>query len=484
MNVLVWLKRDLRVNDHPALTLAAKLGAVLPVYVVEPELWSQPDASGRQWEFAAESLARLREDLAAIGAPLVVRIGDTVQVLAGLCRRHGIGRIISHAEVGTGWSRARNLRMARWAREAAIEWTEVSRVDVSFNLTPQDNRAAFRFRGTSPTLPAPILKALPDVEPGPIPTARALRLADDPCPHRQLGGRVRGLELLDSFVTQRGEAHPIGMASPLVAERACSRLSPHLAWGSLSAREVWLATAARLTERPGGRWNRALSHFQASLAAREVAIQTQETIGENDPFAWEAVQTCDNNPATLAAWVQGETGLPFLDASLRYLRATGWLPAPLRAMVASVACWQFSLEERAVGTHLARLFTDYDPALLWPRMQALAAPSRIRLWNPVRLGQELGPTGIFIRRWLPELAVVPDAALHEPWRWPEARQRLGHRYPEPVMDVASATRDARIRLRQARLSSGFAETPAGFPRRSGSRSADRKRGNAQLSLRF
>ena len=73
MNVLVWLKRDLRIHDHPALALAAGIGPVLPVFVVEPELWSEPDASARQWGFVAESLADLRDDLAGIGAPLVSR---------------------------------------------------------------------------------------------------------------------------------------------------------------------------------------------------------------------------------------------------------------------------------------------------------------------------------------------------------------------------------------------------------------------------
>jgi deoxyribodipyrimidine photo-lyase len=88
MNVLVWFKRDLRVQDHPALALAAGLGAVLPVYVVEPEYWALPDTSARQWDFAAESLTALREDLGALGAPLIVRTGDAVEVLARLVRAH------------------------------------------------------------------------------------------------------------------------------------------------------------------------------------------------------------------------------------------------------------------------------------------------------------------------------------------------------------------------------------------------------------
>ena len=466
MNVLVWLKRDLRLHDHPALTLAAGIGPVLPVHVVEPELWSQPDASARQWAFVAESLAALREELAGIGAPLVVRVGDAVQVLAGLCRRHGIGRIVSHADAGTPWTTARNLRMAGWARDAGIEWTEVAQAGLPGRTC--------RDRIASPALPAPMLRAVEGVEPGLIPSARALRLAADPCPHRQLGGRARGLELLESFLTHRGEPYRQAQSSPLSAERASSRLSPHLAHGTLSPREVMLATAARQAERPGGRWNGSLDRFRTSLAAREATLQAQRP----EPFPMPL--TGETDATRLAAWAAGETGLPFLDACLRYLRATGWLNARLRAMLVSVACGPLALEGRAAGAHLARMVTDYDPALLWPQVQAGASDGARRLWNPVRQGQEMDPTGAFTRRWLPELAPVPDALLHEPWRWPEARRLLGHRYPEPVIDLSSAIREARERLSQTRPSVCVVERPGG----TASRPSPRRRQTAQLSLPF
>lgn len=127
-----------------------------------------------------------------------------------------------------------------------------------------------------PALPAPALTAVPCVEPGQIPTARSLKLAEDPCPHRQLGGRQRGLDLLDSFLARRVEPYRSAMSSPLTAERACSRLSPHLAWGTLSLREVTQATAARQSERPGGRWGGSLASFQSRLAWRDHFIQKLE----------------------------------------------------------------------------------------------------------------------------------------------------------------------------------------------------------------
>lgn len=465
MNVLVWFKRDLRIHDHPALAMAADVGAVLPVFVAEPELWAQADASARQWEFVAETLADLREGLAALGAPLVVRVGDAVQVLDGLCRRHRIGHLISHAEPGTSFGETRNRQVADWARGAGIIWTE---------LPPSG--------GSRVPLPAPALRAVAGVEPGLIPSARALKLAADLCPHRQSGGRDRGLDLLASFLSRRGETYRMTRSCPLVAERASSRLSPHLAWGALSPREVAAATTARQAERLGGRWGAALSRFQTRLAAREAAIDLHRPTAEL--LAIPHARPRDSDAARRAAWANGETGLPFLDACLRYLRATGWLNAPMRAMVASVACWQLSLDGQATGAHLARMFTDHDPALHWPQMRSGVMGRAPGLWNPVRQGTDLDPTGTFTRSWLPELAPVPDAFLQEPWRWPEARRLLGRRYPEPIVDLAASARDARAELRLLRQSAGFAERPGAFdPRRTG-RPGTRQRTTAQLLLPF
>jgi deoxyribodipyrimidine photo-lyase len=125
MNVLVWFKRDLRVADHPALALAAGMGAVLPVYIVEPDYWALPDTSARQWAFTEDCLTDLRVALAGLGAPLVVRVGDAVEMLGKLCRAHRISRIISHEETGNLWTFARDRRVQAWARQAGIDWVEL-----------------------------------------------------------------------------------------------------------------------------------------------------------------------------------------------------------------------------------------------------------------------------------------------------------------------------------------------------------------------
>lgn len=450
MNVLIWFKRDLRAHDHPALNHAAGLGAVLPLYIVEPDYWALPDTSARQWAFTAECLEDLRGQLATLAAPLLVRVGEARNVLERLCRQHNITRIVSHEETGNAFTYARDRRIAAWARSAGIIWDEVPQSGVIRRLASRDHWQSRRdtFMAAEQLAP-PALNAVPGLEPGLLPTARALRLTEDKCAHRQMGGRAQGIDLLNSFLTQRGAPYRSAMSSPLTAERACSRLSPHIALGSLSLREVVQATQARAAEYPGGRWGAALSSFQARLAWRDHFIQKLE---DQPNIETRCLQTAaellrrSSDPARLQAWANGETGLPFLDACLRYLAATGWLNFRARAMVMACASYHLWLDWRVTGAVLARRFTDYEPGIHWPQVQMQSGTTGInipRIYNPVKQGFDQDPTGVFTRRWIPELKAVPDTYLQAPWRWSGAGRVLGRRYPEPIVDVTTAQRDAR-----------------------------------------
>lgn len=464
MNVLVWFKRDLRIHDHPALSVAAEQGAVLPVYVVEPEYWRLPDTSARHWAFTAEALADLRDDLGGLGAPLILRVGDAVEVLDRLCRQHHIARIFSHEETGNLWTYARDRRVAAWARGAGVHWQELPQQGVVRRLASRNGWARQRdgFVQAAVVAAPAALRAVPGVEPGLIPTARALRLADDPCAHRQAGGRAQGLALLDSFLTVRGEPYRAAMSSPLTGERACSRLSAHLALGALSSREVVQAATARQAERPGGRWGGSLASFQSRMAWRDHFMQKLEDEPRIEVRALhraaDDLRPREPDAARLAAWTAGETGLPFLDACMRYLRATGWLNFRMRSMVMAVASYHLWLDWRATGAVLARRFTDYEPGIHWPQVQMQAGVTGIntlRIYNPVKQGLDQDPTGSFTRRWVPELAAVPDGFLQEPWKWPGAGSILGRIYPEPIVDVTAAARAAREACWGLRREHGF-----------------------------
>lgn len=368
MNVLVWLHRDLRLHDHPALSAAAEVGAVLPLFVADPAVWAAPEASARQWDFLAETLVFQRQRFAEAGAPLAVRVGDSAEVLARLCRRHHITRVVSSDEPGP------QLRAA-----AGVEWL---------------------VHGSGQAEP-PALRAIEGVEPGPIPPARALRLAPDRCPNRQIG--VDPARLLSAAMAPHKAGRSIA-----TMERGASRLSPYLAWGCVSPTDM----AAN------GRLRRAMLRRAEAMDNATPMVPTGEAL----------------HPA----WAQGQTGLPFTDACLRYLAAGGWLPAPLRAMVVSAAVHHLGACPVRVAQMLARLSTDHHPKLLaYGMSQALRRPV-----DPVAMGRRLDPDGSFTRRWVPELAPVPDDMVQTPWRWQGARHLLGRRYPEPLVDPAAALRGA------------------------------------------
>lgn len=492
MNVLLWFKRDLRIHDHPALALAASLGPVLPLYVVEPDYWQLPDASARQWDFTAESLAALRHDIGHLGAPLVIRTGDAVETMARLVRDHTITRIISHEETGNLWTYARDRRVGAWARSNGIQWTELPQSGVIRRLPQRDGWAGLRDAfAESPHSETPVaITPLTTLEPGPIPTARALRLPPDPCPHRQPGGRAQAEATLHSFLATRGAPYRAAMSSPLSGERACSRISPYLATGVLSVREVAQATAARQIERPGGGWGGSLASFQSRLAWRDHFTQKLEDQPSIEIRclhpATEHLRPLPADQTRLHAWETGETGLPFLDACMRYLAATGWLNFRMRAMVMAVASYHLWLDWRATGPVLARRFTDYDPGIHWPQVQMQSGTTGIntpRIYNPVKQGQDQDPTGAFTRRWVPELAAVPDAVLQEPWKWDGARTLLGRRYPDPVIDVAASARFARETIWGLRRTPTFRATADAIVTRHASRKDTTKPASGRRFLR-
>ncbi|MFM9072216.1 MAG: deoxyribodipyrimidine photo-lyase, partial [Cyanobium sp.] len=244
---VVLFKRDLRVHDHRPLREAASRGRVLPLYVVEPELWAQPDASARQWAFCAESLQGLQGELSRLGVPLVLRVGEVIGVLSELGREVEMAGLWSHEETGNGWTYGRDLSLARWCRSQGIPWHQFPQNGVVRALGSRDGWARrWEARMAEPLTPPPnALQPLAGIDPGAIPSPAELGLAPDPCPQRQRGGRQEGLALLHSFLVERGRNYHRDLSSPLSAEQGCSRLSAHLAWGTLSLREVIQASRAR-----------------------------------------------------------------------------------------------------------------------------------------------------------------------------------------------------------------------------------------------
>jgi deoxyribodipyrimidine photo-lyase len=503
---VVWFKRDLRVRDHAPLHAAAEIAAqggapVLPLYVIEPSLWFAPDADRLHWNFVAASLRELQERLARRGAPLVLRTGEVVEVLRELQARRGIAALWSHEETGTALTFARDRAVAAFARAAGIEWRELPQNGVVRRLRDRDGWARrWTARMQAPPLPAPGVLPPHGEAPGevpdlPQPIGNAVLVRDAPAALReavQPGGEREAWTLLGSFLDGRGRDYRRGMSSPVTGANACSRLSPHLAFGTLSLRNVVhhaeAAAVAAVEMRAAGveppvpatalrafsarlHWH---CHFMQKLES-EPAIETRcfhrGYEGLRDDLD---AMTAD---ARLAAWLRGETGQPFIDACMRSLQSTGWINFRMRAMLTSYAAYDLWLDWRRLRDPLARQFVDYEPGIHISQLQMQSGTTGIntlRIYNPQRQAEAHDPDGAFIRAWVPALARVPAAYLHQPWLMGERQQReagcrLGKDYPLPLVDHAAAIRHARSRISEARLAAGMRAESARVFDRHGSR---------------
>ncbi|MCB1772587.1 MAG: deoxyribodipyrimidine photo-lyase [Gammaproteobacteria bacterium] len=501
---LVWFKRDLRTVDHEPLHAAASRGPVLPLYVVEPGLWEQPDASGRQWAFWRESLLSLRAELAALGQPLVVRQGQAVDVLGNLLRRHRVEMVWSHQETGNAWTFARDRDVAALLRQQGIAWHEARQHGIVRGRVDRDHWSKqWESLMRTPQFAAPRLSPVAGIEPGPIPEWPSPHLPHDDCPGRQPGGRIYAGQVLHSFLHARGERYHLEMSSPTSAATGCSRLSAHLASGTLSMREVVQATRARRASlrqegaSRGPTWARALAAFEGRLHWHCHFMQKLESEPriefENLQAATQPLRNSSPDPERLDAWINGRTGWPLVDACMRALAHTGWINFRMRAMLTSVASYQLWLHWREPGLHLARRFVDYEPGIHWSQLQMQSGTTGIntlRIYNPVKQSRDQDPHGVFIRTWVPELGPIETRWIHEPWLMPMPEQNrcgvvIGRDYPQPLVDHEAAARLARQRIQAIRRdATARTESHAIFKRHGSRKRAGQRRAasNRQADL--
>ena len=503
---VVWFKRDLRTHDHRALAAAAMRGAVLPIYVIEDALWHEPDMATRHWAFIAECLAELREDLARLGQPLIIRRGEIVEVLKSVKSEYGLDALWSHEETGNDWTYQRDKHVDAWCRAEGIPWHELQNHGVFRRLRSRDGWAeAWDRLMAEPMADAPNLMPVTN-DLGELGGLQDLGFEDDGCTARQAGGRAAAQSCLQSFLYERGVTYRKDMSSPLQGAIACSRMSPHLAFGTMSMREIAQATWARQRElkaarpRSTGGWRPSMQSFNGRLHWHCHFMQKLEDAPrlefENLHPAYDGLRPKEPDAARLLAWEAGETGLPFLDACMRSLRATGWLNFRMRAMVMATASYHLWLDWRAPGLHLARMFTDYEPGIHWSQVQMQSGTTGIntvRIYNPVKQGQDQDPSGAFTRRWVPELAEIPDAYLQMPWKAENAGCVLGKTYPFPVVDHMQAAREARDKVWAIRRGSDYRKQADAIQDKHGSRKSGipnrgqrqrRKVADAQMSLPF
>ncbi len=444
---LVWLKRDLRLHDHAPLAEASRIcsqgGVALALYVRETDYWATDKASGDQWEFVAECLRELAEGLRCIGCHIVIAEAPSAEVvLESLFSHYKVAELLCHQETGNGWTFERDLRVLKLCRERGVPVREyLQNAVVRGRKSPPekpDHQSFWRNWIAAPQAPAPEFWREPST---PSPRCRTPDLATPATTTRQQGGEERALGLLGSFLTERcllHEGYRIEMGSPLHADTACSRLSPHLTWGSLSTKRAAQAAMAREPRPPHGSMMHRNS-FHRRLRWRDHFLQKFESL------PWMEFRCINPARETLHGWDQtayerwaaGMTGYPFVDACMRSLNATKWINFRARAMLVSYASYALNLDWRRFAPHLARTFLDYEPGIHYSQLQMQSGTtygSPPRIYNPIKQSVEKDPDGEFIRRWIPELRDLSAEAIHLP------HEVSRHGYPAAIVPPGSLWR--------------------------------------------
>ena len=450
---LVWFKRDLRWQDHEPLVQAAKQGPVRCIYVVEPELWSQADCALQHFEFIRESLQELDAHLRTLGGCVEIHTGELPDVLQKIRQDAPFSGLYSHEETGNGFTYARDLKVAAWCQANGVAWHEFAQFGVVRRLKNRNLwQSAWEQHMALPIQAVESMTFWRSPAQAPWVMSAPDHLQHNP-PHRQLGGRTRALATLHSFLNARSIGYRGGISSPLSAPDACSRLSAYLTFGCISMREVVQQTRAHIADLPpqASRHRAGLTAFISRLYWHCHFIQKLESEPaiewHNMHRGYDNLREHEFNKAYFDALKAARTGWPMVDACVTMLRETGWLNFRMRAMLVSVAAYPLWLHWRPVGEWLATQFLDYEPGIHWSQLQMQSGTTGInttRVYNPIKQAQDHDPHGRFVRRWLPQMREVPDTWLFEPWHMPThlSRQLL----TQPIVDLASATRESKQRL--------------------------------------
>jgi deoxyribodipyrimidine photo-lyase len=474
--VIVWFRRDLRLTDNPALHAAMRSGRpVIPLFVLDETKGVRPAGAAGLW-WLHESLGRLSDDLTRIGSRLVLRRGEALAVVPAVMAEAGAralfwnrlydpGQVDRDAALKTA-VRGEGLEAESFNAALLIEpWALKSKTGGPYRVFTPFWRAA-RPQAGDFTLHRPLQTlAAPDQWPASMDMAGWGLHPSQPDWSKGFDadwtpGEAGAAEKLAAFIDGALSDYPRVRDRPAVI--GTSRLSPHLHWGEIGPRQIWRAVEAAAHHRPGVEPQG--EKFFAELGWREFNhhllfdrpdLPTANYKSAFDAFPWRSDQ------AGLHAWTRGQTGYPMVDAGMRELWATGFMHNRVRMIAASFLIKHLLIDWRHGEAWFWDTLLDASPAnnvLNWQWVAGSGADASpfFRIFNPVIQGEKFDPEGVYVRRWIPELADLPAKYIHAPWIAPTAILKaagvsVGATYPKPIVDHDFARKRALEALQAIRI---------------------------------
>jgi len=451
---IVWLKRDLRLQDHEPICNAIANGLpTLLLFVFEPLLINDEHYSERHWNFIKQSIKDINQKLEEHNTSVFCVEEEFTHVLSKLQQFWVVKNLYSHQETGIRITFERDKTVKRFCKNNLINWHESITNGVDRGLR---NRELWRERweffmasSKHKFKPQPHSFIAKETLKN-ISSYFQMSHLETEDSIFQKGGTDMGYKYLNSFFSGRYQNYNKHISKPLLARKSCSRLSPYLAWGNLSVREVW--QHAKLFRKENTH-KRSIDGFTSRLRWQAHFIQKfemehrMEFESVNKGYHKLKKKVADNYHL---AWVTGKTGFPIVDACMRCLNTTGYLNFRMRALVVSFYTHNLWQPWQKASKHLSRMFLDFEPGIHFPQLQMQAGETGInmlRIYNPIKNSKEHDPEGTFIRKWLPELRRVPEAYIHEPYTMPLLEQQfndliLEELYPKPIVDIQKTRKNA------------------------------------------
>jgi deoxyribodipyrimidine photo-lyase len=461
-----WIKRDIRISDNHCLFLATQSSdEVIPFFCWEPSVLNANDYGSFHLQAQWQALKGLFASLHKRGSGIVEGKGEVVAELNTLYKTHPFQKLRSYQETGNNITFRRDRAVREWCREHGVEWVESVGSNVVRGMSAQQKRRNRNNNrgGRLKVLPIPNnLKPPQDKSVFSIPMEWKEIVAVFPkflmpiSPHLQKVNERCAWDTLDSFLQDRGAAYSGGISSPNSAFSAGSRLSPHLAWGTISTGSVFDQLDRRreqvYAEKIQSPWKRSLRAFESRLYWRDHFVQRLEGRPQMEFTALNpAYESIDyeNDEQMLGVWLEGRTGYPLVDACMRCLAATGFLNFRMRAMVVSFACFGLHLSWRTIHGPLARIFLDYEPGIHLSQLQmqaGITGINAIRVYSPSKQFLDHDADGTFIKQWVPELGEYTPAEIAHA----ELISLAG--YPSPVVRLKERAKTMKDRIFEVRQS--------------------------------